>query len=74
MDAKPYGAVAQFQRLCKKKMKERYGDPNDNDGELPPIMEDLLQLACDGASVNHALHAVILCGGSTPTPTRKWIV
>ena len=58
VDAKPYGAVAQFRRLCKK-MKERYGDPNDIDGELPPIMDDLLQLAYDGASENHALHTVI---------------
>ena len=59
IDAKPFGAKAQFDRPCHA-MKARYGSIADEDGCMPPIMKNPIQVVYDGASVKHALHGHII--------------
>ena len=59
VDAKPFGAKAQFDRLCRA-MKSRYGSTADDDGCMPTVMKNRIQVVFDGASVNQALHGHIM--------------
>ena len=59
INVKPFRAQAQYDRLCRA-MKLRYGTVADEDGTMPAVMKNLIQVVYGGASVNHALHGHII--------------